>query len=411
MQMPVAAFAALLGRARQRARTIPATARALDLRRRLAMALASVRSGGATVKVKVIAVAGRAAVLTKLAAALVKRGSRRRAGKAKPPSAATHWTGPAAAERQSGKRLLLGETAGLATRLCLVALFIAAGAAALFLNTDAGDEVVEQLHRAAATGGIFGDDIPSPDAAGGKGGAARPQAASSVAPILLSPPEPDTAQTFVRLAMTDPKRLCKAVDPTKGLMQWHESPALKGQWECDATGNLDGTRVVEKDVEDGADVPDQNAVYVPKLPTEPQLFVIARGAEKDTIGSLRIKLIADGESKAKRGATRLSMLTGKLFDVLQWQPPDGMLTDLAQLYPFDRTQLGTRLKFSREDSPGWQYNLIIIFPDSRKYRQESAFREAEQAPPAVPVPAPNLDTDPQAGAPAEGTPLPPQTQP
>ncbi|MBP0617910.1 hypothetical protein J6595_20215 [Jiella sp. KSK16Y-1] len=277
----------------------------------------------------------------------------------------------------------------------------------LFLNTDRGVSIGERLKRAAETGAVFSEPAasssanrsaldalqPSPEGEAGEG----PKVAPLASDRLLMPPATKIAEDFVRLATVSPKRICRAIDPGQRLMKWSESPLMRGQWECYATATADGERVTsERDLEDEPATEDPDTVIEPSLPTEPQLFVMARGVARDTLTSIRIKLVADSGAKAKRGAKRLAELTAALFDVLQWSPPGGLLEKLRNLQDFEIDQAGTRLRFKRELSAGWQYNLIVIFPNAIKYRKGSAF----QGPQPEPSPLPQPPGDPSVDAPA-----------
>ncbi|ORE98657.1 hypothetical protein ATO4_04055 [Aurantimonas sp. 22II-16-19i] len=299
------------------------------------------------------------------------------------------WEAPVAAATPAESRFKLAEVLGLATRLGLVALFIAGGLAVILLNTPAGEAIGDRLKRTAPTGSVF--DAPFPSAAGEEppeepGASAAtsgpvPKVAPIASPRLLSPPVTATAEDFVRLAMVDPKRVCQAIDPGDGIMAWHESALLTGQWECFATATASGEEVApEPDFEDAPIDDDPDVVAEPALPDVPQLFVMARGLERDALTSVRIKLVADGAAKAKRGAKRLAALTAALFDTLQWRAPDELFGKLEKLEDFELVQAGTRFRFKRELSQGWQYNLIVLFPNYVKYRQASAFQTPKPEP-------------------------------
>ncbi|TFF20494.1 hypothetical protein E3C22_16425 [Jiella endophytica] len=333
-----------------------------------------------------------------------------------PQLAGPAWEAPEAAARKAstgkGQGSGFAGALGLATRLGLVALFVGGGLVAIFLNTDAGETLGERLKRAAETGAVFGEPFAerfgnaAPAADEGQGGAGEiGNKTPAVAPIassrLLTPPSPATAEDFVRLAMVSPKRLCKAIDPGEDFMAWRQSTLLQGQWECFATATAAGERVERQpDLEDGAVTEeDPDAVVEPALPDAPQLFVMARGLDRDALTTVRIKLVANGEAKAKRGGKRLAELTAALFSALQWSPPAGLLDKLQALQDFDIVQAGTRLRFKRELSDGWQYNLIVMFPNYRKYREASSFREPEAARPEPTNPGPS-----EAAATAVGEP-------
>ena len=306
----------------------------------------------------------------------------------------TTWEAPISARPQAETSLNLAEAFGLVTRLGLVALLIVGGLIVVFLNSDAGGSLGESLKRAAETGAVFSQPAP-PTAAGDTREApaaddetstqeAAPKVALIGSPRLLTPPATGAAPQLVRLALVSPKKICKAIDPGKDFMAWHESLLLDGQWECYATATADGERVERRgaleDADDASAIDDPNAVVEPALPAEPQLFVMARGDQRDTLTTVRIKLVADSAAKAKRGARRLAAITGALFDVLQWRPPDGLLEKLEGLKDFNLEQADTKLRFKRELSTGWQYNLIVIFPNPKLYSLGSAFHPSASEP-------------------------------
>ena len=276
---------------------------------------------------------------------------------------------------------------GLATRLGFVALLCGGGLAVIFFNSESGKTIGERLKRAAETGTVFGDPVPSTeqssigrvrDPIDGPAAGSDQRVAKLVplaSPELLSAPSA-VAADFVRLAMVNPKRICKAIDPGANFMTWKESALLTGQWECYATATTSGERVpVKTDIEDGGVTEDPEAVFEPSLPDKPQLFVMARGTDRDALATVRIKLVSDSAAKAARGGKRLAELTGSLFDALQWQAPDGLMEKLKKLENFEIDQAGTRIRFKRELSQGWQFNLIVLFPDYSKYRRASAFHD------------------------------------
>lgn len=300
------------------------------------------------------------------------------------------WEAPAVAKAPAEKAFDLAEVLGLAIRLGLVALVIAAGLVAVFLNTDAGGSLAEGLRRAAETGAVFSQPEPKPTrSAAGEAtlpddAEGRADEGEAVAPIpsphLLTPQAAAPLPQLVRLALVSPKKICKAIDPGRDFMSWDESVVLDGQWECYATATADGGRVERReDIEDAPPADDPEQVVEPALPEEPQLFVMARGSGRDTLTTVRVKLVADSAAKAKRGAARLAQITGALFDVLQWRAPDGLLENLQSLTDFNIEQAGTRLRFARELSTGWQYNLIVIFPNPTVYDQGSAFNASGAA--------------------------------
>ncbi|MBO0905451.1 DUF6030 family protein [Jiella sonneratiae] len=287
------------------------------------------------------------------------------------------------AERRGGILPALG----LVSRLGIVALAIAGGLAIAFLNSRAGGSLGESLRRAAETGSVFGGTPSRPsaektDAVRPAEGDGAPIRTAELAPIttarLLMPPATPKTPEFVRLAMVSPKKLCRAIDPGRAIMTWHESAFLQGQWECYATATADGRKVDRNgDLEDGPATDDPEAVVEPALPSEPQLFVMARGVRKDALTSVRIKLIADNEAKAKAAGQRLAELAAALFAALQWNPPAGLHDKLRSLQNFQLDQAETRLIFKRELSQGWQYNLIVVFPNYLRYGDGPRF----QAPP------------------------------
>ena len=302
------------------------------------------------------------------------------------------WEAVSAATPQAEKGAGLAEIFGLAIRLGLVALLIGAGLIIVFLNTDAGGKSGEELKRAAETGAVFSEPATTQptrgnvDEAAAEGGVTTGDVTmgegQKVAIIgssrLLTPPVGRGAPELVRLVLVSPKRICKAIDPGEDFMSWNQSLLLDGHWECYASATAGGERVArDDDIEDAAVADDPEAVVEPVLPSTPQLFVMARGDERDTLTTVRIKLIADSAAKAKRGAARLAELTGALFDVLQWRPPDGLIEKLAGLQNFELDQAGTRLRFKRELSAGFQYNLIVIFPNPKIYSQGTAFQPPE----------------------------------
>ncbi|NDW03053.1 DUF6030 family protein [Jiella pacifica] len=305
----------------------------------------------------------------------------------------TTWEAPISTSSPAEKGFDVVEVLGLVTRLGLVALVIAGGLIVVFLNSDAGGSLGERFKRAAETGAVFSQparpeasgNVERDPAAGDEASTDKAEAQTQVAvigsPRLLTPPATRAAPQLVRLALVSPKKICKAIDPGTDFMSWHESLLLDGQWECYATATAEGERVEREDTgeseEDALVSSDPDAVVEPALPSQPQLFVMARGDQRDTLTTVRVKLVADSAAKAKRGARRIAEITGALFDVLQWRAPDGLLEKLEGLTDFDLEQAGTQLRFKRELSTGWQYNLIVIFPNPKIYSQGSAFHPPE----------------------------------
>nr|WP_255699762.1 DUF6030 family protein [Jiella avicenniae] len=327
----------------------------------------------------------------------------------------TTWEAPISAGSRVDRGVVVTEVLGLVTRLGLVAFVIAGGLIVLFLNSDAGGSLGERLKRAAETGAVFSQPARTErsgnaEEASTAGDAALPTTTDTQkvavigSPRLLTPPTTRATPELVRLALVSPKKICKAIDPGKDFMSWHESLLLEGQWECYATATAEGERVERAEEGDGAeDAPvadDPDVVVEPALPSEPQLFVMARGDQRDTLTTVRIKLVADGAAKAKRGAKRLAAITAALFDVLQWRPPDGLLDKLDELTDVSLEQAGTQFRFKRELSSGWQYNLIVIFPNPKIYSQGSAFRPAETPSGAGPSGPPDLSGS--ASGPGDG---------
>ncbi len=328
------------------------------------------------------------AVLDRLKAGLRRRRwtrTSREQERAKPA-----WEAPATTRVAADKGPASTEILGLVVRLGLVALLIGCGLVVVFLNTGTDGPLQERLKRAAGTGSIFsqtptaaptsGPDHPTSMAEEGVAAKEGHEVAIIGSPRLLTPPAARTTPQLVRLALVSPKKICKAIDPGEDFMAWNESLLLDGHWECYATATAAGERVArQNDLEDTPATEDPDAVVEPALPSEPQLFVMARGDGRDALTNVRIKLIADSAAGARRGAARLAELAGALFDVLQWRPPDGFLEKLAGLEDLEVEQAGTRLRFKRELSAGWQYNLIVIFPNPKIYSQGSAFHPPEAA--------------------------------
>nr|WP_304363764.1 DUF6030 family protein [Jiella sp. LLJ827] len=271
--------------------------------------------------------------------------------------------------------------------MSVVAVLVAGGLIAIFLNTDTSETTSWRIVRAERTGievgGASENGTAATDAsAGGRDGHEHgdypdlPVGARVPIPSaqLLLPAASRGTGGFVRLPLTDPAELCDAIDPGAEGMAWRESPLFAGRWECQAMATVDGEPIQPEQVDavsedDGTGEPPAT----PDLPKETRIFAMARGVEEEALNLVRFKLVAANERAARQGGVRLAELMQNLFQKLRWEMPSEVSRNLLELDAFDINQSGTRLRFFREYGDGSLYNLIVTFPDSREFQEAEAF--------------------------------------
>ncbi|WP_156381533.1 DUF6030 family protein [Aurantimonas sp. Leaf443] len=196
---------------------------------------------------------------------------------------------------------------------------------------------------------------------------------------LVAPAGADPTR-FVRVPFTEPSSLCAAIRLGEAPVAWDKSPAAAGLYECLSS------EIVAPDEPFVAVAPDPSAFgdaqgaegeaeaaaydlapedLMVEAPPKRSLFVIARGAGKETIGSVRLKITGDTRAEAKIAAQGASAMLSRIYEALGWALPAEATRALAALDPFEMQDSGTRITLTREFGERYRYNLVLHFPDSR----------------------------------------------
>ncbi|WP_224004154.1 DUF6030 family protein [Aureimonas sp. SA4125] len=159
--------------------------------------------------------------------------------------------------------------------------------------------------------------------------------------LFASRPAPlRSGLTFQRQIVIEPLSLCKAMSTDDALAHWSKSVVYPDEWECLASGKLAATN----------------------NPQSSSIFAMARGEDETRVGFLRFKLVAPTASAALTGTVELNERMAKLYAAMHLDMPQTAKLNISRLKPFNLTQDGVRIRFSKEVSDDWRFNLTIDLP-------------------------------------------------